>query len=401
MSRKTKVLQLAAVDITVKFLLLPLIDRLLEEGYEVHIACSPGRHLQELAEQGYVVHPVPITRRIAPFSNVRSFWRLYLLIRRERFDIVHVHTPVAAVLGRIAARLAHVPIIIYTAHGFYFHELMPSWKRRLVIWIERVLGRCCTDMLFTQSKEDWATALEEKIVDNGKAVWIGNGVNVEAFKVTPDPRVRVELRLKASDKVIGFIGRLVQEKGIEELFLAMTKVVREIPQAKLLIVGDTLESDRDQRLKKRLRELIQANKLEGAVKFAGFREDIPKLLAIMDLFVLPSHREGMPRTLLEAMAAGKPVVATNIRGCREEVIHGVTGLLVPVRDPCALAEAIVKILSNPELAYAMGEAGQHRAQQEFDEAVVLERQIKAYRKLLFQLEGQGQRLEQKGANSEA
>jgi len=384
MNRRIKVLQLAAVDVTVKFLLLPLIDCLIEEDYEVHIACSPGQHLRELEDRGYSVHSIPIVRGISPFSNVTSLWRLFRLIRRERFDIVHVHTPVAAALGRIAARLARAPIVIYTAHGFYFHELMTPWKRRLIIWTEEVLGRWCTDMLFTQSSEDRETAIREGIANERKTICIGNGVDTGRFVVESDPAVRAELELSPDDKVIGFIGRLVREKGVEELLEAMGQVIKEIPKAKLLVVGDTLESDRDRRTTERLQELIQRNDLEDAIKFTGFREDIPELLAIMNLFVLPSHREGMPRSILEAMAAGKPVVATNIRGCREEVVHGETGYLVPVNDPCKLANAIIEIMSDKMLAERMGEAGRQRAIEFFDEAQVLEKQLVVYRKLIQQ-----------------
>ncbi|MCR4404989.1 MAG: glycosyltransferase family 4 protein [Candidatus Acetothermia bacterium] len=382
MSWKIKVLQSAAVDVTIKFLLLPLIDRLIQEGYEVHIACSPGRHLRELAELGYTVHPITIARRISPLSNLKSLWQLYRLMRRERFDIVHVHTPVAAVLGRVAAKLARVPIIIYTAHGFYFHELMAPWKRRLIIWVERLLGRYCTDMLFTQSGEDRGTAIKERIATEERAIWIGNGVDTQAFTISPKPSLRTELGLDPEDKVIGFIGRLVGEKGVEELLEALGQVIEEIPRAKLLVVGDTLESDRDRRATERLQQLIRRNNLEDRIKFTGFREDIPGLLSIMDLFVLPSHREGMPRTILEAMAAGKPVVTTNIRGCREEVVGGVTGLLVPVKDPEALAQAIIRVLSDENLARRMGQAGRKRAVEEFDERFVLERQIKVYQRLV-------------------
>lgn len=384
MNRRIKVLQLAAVDVTVKFLLLPLIDRLLQEGYEAHIACSPGQHLRELEDRGYSVHPIPIAREIAPFSNLKSLWLLYRLMCREQFDIVHVHTPVAAALGRVAAKLARVPVIIYTAHGFYFHELMAPWKRRFIIWMEKVLGRCCTDMLFTQSAEDAKTAIQERIMPEDRVVYIGNGVPLEAFGLPPNPNLRAELGLGKKDKVVGFIGRLVREKGMEELLKAMGPVIKEFPQAKLLVVGDTLESDRDRQATRRLKELVQRNGLEEVVKFAGFREDIPELLTIMDLFVLPSYREGMPRTVLEAMAAEKPVVATNIRGCREEVVHSETGYLVPVKNPVKLAEAIIEILSDKMLAKRMGEAGRQRAIEFFDERNVIEKQLGIYRKLIQQ-----------------
>jgi len=203
-----KVLQLAAVDVTIRFLFLPLIDLLRDEGYEVHIACSYGRHLEYLHSKGHTVHAIPIARRVAPFSNLKSLFRLFRLMRKERFDTVHVHTPVAAALGRIAAKLAQVPIIIYTAHGFYFHDLMPRWKRRAIIWIERWLGRCCTDILFSQSAEDAKIAVQERIMPEDRVVYIGNGVPLEAFGLPPNPSLWAELGLGKKDKVVGFIKSL-------------------------------------------------------------------------------------------------------------------------------------------------------------------------------------------------
>jgi len=162
----------------------------------------------------------------------------------------------------------------------------------------------------------------------------------------------------------------------------MESVVRAVPEARLLVVGDTLDSDRDQKAKQTLRRLIYSNGLASRVIFTGFVDDVPRLMAAFDLFVLPSHREGMPRTVIEAMAAGKPVVATNIRGCREEVVHGGTGLLVPAKDPQALADAIIQILCNPQEAKKMGEAGRKRAEEFFDEQQVLDRQVEVYRRLV-------------------
>jgi glycosyltransferase involved in cell wall biosynthesis len=380
--KPVKVLQVAAIDTTVHSLLKPLLDRLRKEGYNVHVACSPGPRLPSLEKEGYSVHPISIARKVSPLSNVQSLWCLYRLMRRERFAVVHVHTPVAAALGRIAAKLAQVPMVVYTAHGFYFHELMPRWKRRSIISIERALGQWCTDLLLTQSAEDADTAVREKIAANERVVWIGNGVDPQEFVRPPSETVRTKLGFTSENRVIGFIGRLVREKGVEELFEAMARVATQFPKARLLVVGDTLKSDRDTQTIARLNRIITSERLDNVVKFTGFRDDTPDLLAIMDVFVLPSHREGMPRTILEAMAAGKPVVATNIRGCREEVLDEATGLLVPVCNSDALAEAILRILSDDELAHRIGEAGRKRVQEEFDEADVLRRQVDVYRKLL-------------------
>jgi lipopolysaccharide/colanic/teichoic acid biosynthesis glycosyltransferase len=391
MNDSFKVLQVAAVDETVKFFLLPLIDRLLLEGYQVHITCSMGRYVPELQNQGYVVHPITIERRINPVSNLRSLWHLYHLMKRGQFDIVHVHTPIAAALGRIAAWAAQVPAVIYTAHGFYFHENMPRWMRRFIIWLEKLLC-CVTDLVLTQSQEDAVTAVREAICSQDKVLWIGNGVDTARFTLDPDhDGARECLGLCAQDIVVGFVGRLVREKGVLELLEAMKLVFKAIPDAKLLVVGDTLSSDRDRKTKHAITRLVAQDGLASRVLFTGFVEDIPKVMAAIDLVVLPSQREGMPRSIIEAMASSKPVIATNIRGCREEVVHGLTGLLVPVGDSSALAQAIVSLLKNPELTHQMGVDGRRRACELFDERIVIDRQITAYaalaqKKLVHQAE---------------
>jgi len=382
MTPPPKVLQVCAVDMSARFLLRPLIDRLDAEGLEVHIACSGGPHLRFLEDQGVKTREIEIARSILTSKHLRSLRALIRLIRRERYDIVHVHTPIAAVLGRVAARRARVPRIIYTAHGFYFHDLMAPWKRRLIIWIERLLGRCCTDILFTQSEEDRGTAIRERIVSPERATWIGNGVDPARFRSAPDPSLCEKLGLSQDHLVLGFVGRLVREKGVRELLEALRKIVPEHPTVRLLVVGDTLSSDRSRNYATGVASEVASYGLSERVVFTGFQDDPAPYYALMDVFVLPSHREGMPRTILEAMASGLPVVATDIRGCREEVLDGVTGRLVPVRDAAALAEAIGSILSDPAAARAMGEKGRSRLESVFLESDVLDRQLRVYKEIV-------------------
>jgi lipopolysaccharide/colanic/teichoic acid biosynthesis glycosyltransferase/glycosyltransferase involved in cell wall biosynthesis len=378
MSDSFKVLQVTAVDVTVKNLLLPLIDRLAAEGYQVHVACSDGPYASELKAKGYNIHIIPILRRFSPMNNFKSLWSLYWLMKKEQFDVVHVHTMVASVLGRLAAWAAGVPLIIYTAHGFYFHENTPWWLRRLTIWIEKLLC-LVTDLVLTQSQEDAGTAVKEGICPKAKVVWIGNGVDTGRFSGKfPLNETRAHYGLAPGDKVVGFVGRFVREKGITELLQAMQIVNQVIPEARLLLVGDTLTSDRDSQVKKNISRIQGQNLFASKVVCTGFLEDVTAPMSVMDVFVLPSHREGMPRTIIEAMASGKPVIATNIRGCREEVAHGSTGLVVPVNDSQALAQAIIQILANPEEGHRMGAEGRLRANTLFREQAVLDKQVQIY-----------------------
>jgi len=378
MAKKIKVLQLCNIDTVVNSLLKPLIDYLIQHNFDIQIVCSPGKYVNQLQNQGYSIKTIKIKRKISPLSNLRSIWQIYKFIKQEKFDIVHVHTPVAAILGRIAAKLAHVPIIIYTAHGFYFNEQMLFWKKWFYIQIEKFVGKYFTDMLFTQSQEDMLTAIKKKIIPKNKIIWISNGIDINKFNIFPNQEFKHSLGFSDQDKIITFIGRLIKAKGIEDLFLAMPKIIKFIPNAKLLVVGAALYSVRRKINKKLISFLIR-----DKICFIGWRNDIPNLLSITDLFTLPSYYpEGMPRSILEAMATGKPVVATNIRGCREEVIDGETGLLVPIKNTEALADAIIKILSNPELAKKMGQAGRKRVIEKFDEKMVLEKELKNYQQLI-------------------
>lgn len=370
-----KVCQLCAVDFTLDKFLLPLVDGMVAQGWEVVSVCSDGPAIPRLRQCGYAIQTVAIPRSLNPFRLVGPTWRLWRLFRRQRFDLVHAHTPVAALIGRVAGRLAGVPMIVYTAHGFYFHDEMPRWKRRLFLEMER-FGAWFTDLLFTQSSEDAQTAVAERLIPRERVLAIGNGVDPERF--APDLRrsrdaVRAELGLPPSVPVIGMVGRLVAEKGVREFLAAAEMLAADFPQVHFLLVGERLESDHADPVDDALDHA--RGRLGARLVLPGMRKDIPDLMGAMDVFCLPSYREGMPRTIIEAMMSGLPVVATDIRGSREEVVAGETGVLVPTRDPQALAMAFAGLVKAPVEARAMGEAGRRRALRLYDERKVVALQI--------------------------
>jgi glycosyltransferase involved in cell wall biosynthesis len=331
--------------------------------------------LRRLAGDGIHIHPIRISRSIAPLTNLLAVISLYRLMRAQKFDIVHVHTPVASIVGRLAARLAGVPLVLYTAHGFYFHEHMQPRVRSFHLLIERLFGRW-TDFLFTQSAEDAATAITEKVMPAAKVEAIGNGVVISDFANISESAVqswRERLELPRDSVVIGTVGRLVAEKGYREFFQAAGQVAASNPSVRVLVVGDVLKGDRDPFAATVVEILASDQNLRDKVRFSGFTDDVPPLMQLIDVFVLASYREGMPRSIIEAMAAGKPVVASDIRGCREEVVDGVTGFLVPVRDAPALARSIEILVKDSKLRGELGLAGCLRAQQLFDEADVIKR----------------------------
>ena len=370
-----KVCQLCAVDFTLHTFLLPLVDGMREKDWAVTSVCSDGSYVAEMRRAGYEIRTVPIARSMNPLLALRSLVALLRLFRRERFDVLHAHTPVASLIGRVAARIAGIPLVIYTAHGFYFHDEMPPAKRALFVALERFAGRF-TDILFSQSSEDAADAVKEGIAPRERVLAIGNGVDPTRFdpdKVGAGDTARAELGIPTDAFVIGMIGRQVREKGVAEFLVAATELARRHPAAYFLLVGARLASDHAGGVDT---EFAAARAALGPRLVApGLRADVPELLAAMDLFCLPSWREGMPRTIIEAMMMGKPVLATDIRGAREEVVAEETGLLVPTRSPAALAAAMERFIADPEWGRRLGRAGRDRALLLYDENRVVARQL--------------------------
>lgn len=369
-----KIAQVCAVDFTMYHFLLPLMRGMREAGHEVVGICSDGPFVKEITDDGFRVLPLRIDRSYNLIRHTGSYRRLVRLFREESFDIVHVHTPVAALVGRFAARRAKVKTIVYTAHGFYFHEGMSGWKRRMFVTLEWLAGRV-TDVLFTQAEEDAETARRLKLSRGRTIQAIGNGVDPERFNpVKPDDagraRTRIALGVHPDRPVILMVGRLVAEKGYPELIEAMRQV-----DADLWIVGERLASDHATDIDTAIAAAENDPTLKARIRFLGYRNDVPELMRAADIFTLPSHREGMPRSIIEAMMTGLPVVATDIRGSREEVLPEETGLLVPVRDSAALADALNRLVGDVALRRSWGAAGRSRALALYKESDVIARQI--------------------------
>lgn len=376
---------MCAVDFTVRQFLLPLVSSLEQSGYDVTIACSRGPYFEEIQARGFRLVENPVSRSFSIPAHLRSIWKTYQLIRREKFDVVHVHTPIAALIGRLAAKLAGVPVKIYTAHGFYFHDAMPAAKRSFHVALEK-LGSACGDFIMTVSAEDEAVAKKLGIAKAGKVETIYNGIDTTHFdpaRFSPEERKRLrdEAQISEGAFVIGFVGRLVREKGLFELFDAVHQLTSRFPSLHLLIVGDTLPSDHDGS-KNEIVQRVDELGLRSRVTFAGLVEDTAPWLACMDVFALPSYREGMPVSLLEAMGMELPCIATNIRGCREEIEDGTSGLLVEPRNAQALASAMEFVAGDDLLREEISTAARERVLQHFNIVTVVEHQLKIYERLI-------------------
>jgi glycosyltransferase involved in cell wall biosynthesis len=276
--------------------------------------------------------------------------------------------PISGFLARLAARLEGLPRVAYTCHGFLFNQPGPIWRRALSLGVEWTGGRLTDDFL-TVSEEEAADA--RRLWVHRSAVAVGNGRDPSLFHPDAAARdaVRAELGIDARAVVVIATARLVRHKGWPELLEAIARV----PEAHLIAVGERLASDHGEDMAP---HFLRAKTVMGARLHAlGYRHDVPRLLAAADVFCLPSHFEGLPMSVIEAMLTGLPVIATDIRGCREQVVEGETGLLVPPMQAAALADALTRLCADAGLRQSMGAAGLARARTNFTEEKVLGRTL--------------------------
>jgi glycosyltransferase involved in cell wall biosynthesis len=310
------------------------------------------------------------------FAAAREF---FSICRELRPDIVHTHNPKPGVYGRIAARLARVPNVVNTVHGLYALPTDPLPKRAAVYGLER-MAAACSDAELLQNEED-LPVLRSLRVPQRKLHLLGNGVDLTRFDPDLDAaaraQVRRELGIADEEVVVGLVGRLVAEKGYREVFSAARQLTASQPRVRFVVVGPA-EFGKPDAIS---REELDTAERDG-VTFLGMRHDMERLYPAMDLYVLASHREGLPRSAMEAAAMGLPVVATDIRGCRQVVDHGTTGELVPVRDPAALTAAIERLVADEFRRRAMGQAARAKAVTEFDDRRQVAITLDVYDRLL-------------------
>jgi len=375
-----RVAHIAASDQTLSQLLLNQLARFRDAGFDVAGISARGPHVAALADAKIPFFEIPVTRRFGPLSDLKALIALYRLLRREKFDIIHTHTPKGGLLGQYAALLARVPLRVHTIHGLYFPGFMRPEQRWLYVLLERIT-LAFSHYNFSQNPEDIPVAIEERIVRPERLEQIGNGIAIARF----DPalisdlerrRTRAELGLEEDALVVGMVGRLVAEKGYLDAFEAARLVKSRVPRARFVFVGGF--EDKADAIKP---STLDDYGISDIAQLLGHRDGLERIYAAMDVFMLPSHREGFPRAVMEASAMGKPCIVTNVRGCRQTVDDGVTGIMVPARDPAALATALERMLASGELRRRMGEAARAKALREFDEKRIIDAIIVAYRRL--------------------
>jgi glycosyltransferase involved in cell wall biosynthesis len=377
---------IVTVDITLLNLCRGRFEYFTRHGFEVTAVCAPTPHADELRSRGIRLHTAPLARAMAPGRDLAALWNLWRFLRRERFDLVEVSTPKAALVGSIAAWLARVPCVVQLLRGLAYED-QGRIERLLLRWSQKL--SCSLPHRVVAISQ----SLRDKVVADGvcrpdKITVLGegssNGIDLDYF--TPaqagvhDPVGMPDRRrahdLPADAVVIGFVGRMTGDKGITELIDAFVDLAASRPDVYLLLVGDYEARDQPPT------RTVQAISEHPRIRHVGWRQDTRPYYAAMDIFALPSYREGLGHALLEAAAMRLPTVTSDVTGCRSAIVAGTTGFLVPPKDTAALRDALATLIDDPDLRRRMGAAGRQRIERSFASEVVWSLQEQEYRRLL-------------------
>ena len=380
---KIKVCCVASVDITLKFMLLNQLKFLQSQGYDVSAVCSPGKWTKDIERQGIKVKTIRFKRRLfSPRSDALAFFQLFFYFRKEKFHIIHTHTPKPEIYGQIAAKLAGVPIIIDTLHGFDLSPDVPWFFQKTFILLEKLAAKC-SDVIFSVSRDVIKRAIKVKICKPDLLKYLGRDIDTDRFNPQKFSKEFIlnkkkQLGIDSNKKIIGIVARLVEEKGYLELFKAFKIVLSKFPNTLLLSVGPK-ETEKKDKIDPKI---IKKYDIGKNIMFLGERSDVDELYPLMDIFVLPTHREGVGASILEASSMEKPVIATNVGGCPEAINDGETGILIPSKNAQKLSQAIIYLFNNPEKAKKMGEQGRQKILKEFNEKLIFDRLKIEYQRLI-------------------
>jgi glycosyltransferase involved in cell wall biosynthesis len=359
--------------------LMPFNEPLLARGWEVTMITPDGPHVAAGQKAGLVWRPFALRRTLHAPSDLAGSLQLARYCRAHRYDIVHTHNIKAGHIGRVVAAAMRVPIVVHTIHGMPFSLETPPLKRAAHAALERIANLGC-DAVMSQAVEDMQSCIATHAVRPERISLIGNGINLLRF----DPRsplarrdeVRAELGIAPDDVLFVTAGRLIVEKGFVELFEALALARAEEPRVQLAVAGAV-----DERSDALGPEVLERARHAGA-KLLGRREDMVGLYAASDVVTLPSWHEGVPRVLMEGAAMGKPLLATDVRGCREVIRNPDEGVLVPVRDAPALARAMVALTRAPLRREELGRGNLARARHDFAVETSVAKVLAVYDRLL-------------------
>lgn len=362
----------ATVSQTIRAFYQGQLEYMVAQGYKITIITAPDPGLRQDLPPEVELHFVDFSRELTPWRDLKTLIHLIGFFRQQRFDMIQYSTPKSTLLCAIAGWIAGVPCRLYCMWGIYY-SAMEGAKRSFYKTIEKFVCSISTH-ISPDGKDNRAFAIEEGLFCESKSSVVGEGSanGIDLARFDPDAhqnrghQLREELRIEARSTVIGSVTRMVKDKGIEELVLAFDKLSKDLPHAYLLLVGP--REDHRSPLSAITWETI---KNHPRIRWVGPQTEVPDYYAAMDIFVLPSYREGFGIVNLEASAMRLPVISTDVNGPRESIVPGKTGLLVPVREVDPLCEAMKKLALDPTLRKEMGESGRRRVVDSFDSKIMM------------------------------
>lgn len=349
-----KILYVTTVSRTINAFLIPHIEALLDEGYKVDCACYIDKEVDErIINRGCNIFDIPFSRNPLHPKNIKAYKKLIELQSKNNYDIVHVHTPVASVYGRLLKVKFPKLKTVYTVHGFHFFKGAPFINWVIYYPIEKIM-KMFTDVAITINSEDYKRAKKFGI----KNVYNTNGVGLDLSYYNPEfydkQECRSKFNLKEDYFVIAMIAEVNKNKNHEQMIKAIEQLVKEHKNVKVLCAGDGPLLDD-------IREEIKNKNLDNVINMLGFRSDINEIISCSDVGMLMSYREGLPRNIMELMAFGKPVIGTDIRGIRDLINEGENGYLVEVGDYMKTYYALDTLINDRELLNKMSENAFERA----------------------------------------
>jgi len=353
-----------------------------ELGYKFHFAANLNKSTLKQIENdekkyNIKIHHIDIKRNPFNIKNIKAYKQMLDLIEKEKFDVIYCNTPIGGILGRFCGKKARVPKIIYTAHGFHFYKGAPFINKTVFKWAEMLMAHY-TDVIITINKEDYQAAQKFKLRNKGKVYYIpGVGINTEAYRVEDvDKKIlRNSLGLTENDIVLIAMVDLISRKNYRSSIKSIAKANNE--KLKFLICGEGPELCT-------LKNLVEKLNIQNQVYFLGFRSDIRNLLAISDIFLFTTYQEGLPRSLMEAMAAGLPCVVSKIRGNVDLIQNGEGGYLCKPDDIDGFAKAINILAKDRNLRESMGRINQEKIKK-FDIQNVVKEMKKIYERELLKI----------------
>jgi glycosyltransferase involved in cell wall biosynthesis len=353
---------------------LPIGVEAINKGYEVHIACAITQYHDFLTGLGFVVHPITLSRSGTNFiSEFRGIFEIYRLIKSIAPDVLHTITIKPVVYGSLMGKLLNIQTRVASISGLGFVFISNAYKIRFlkifITFFYKIALNGKSKVIF-QNSNDQALFIKLGIINQSQAVLIrGSGVQLSQFKFTPEPDGVL---------VVMFLARLLKDKGLVEFCSAAEHLLNLGVQARFVLVGDVDFDNPNSITKNELSYFVDRK----VVEHWGYRKEVEHIIPLSNIMVLPSYREGLPKSLIEAAACGRAVITSDVPGCRDAIIENKTGLLVPAKNVLKLASAINNLLTNSLLRNSMGEAGRQLAIENYDINDVIDTHLKIYEGLI-------------------